>query len=198
MSIISRIFLAGDHVCPWWLAYTFDNPLRRLIHNQEKMLKKFIKEGDTVIDIGCGMGYFSIGMAKMAGAKGRVISVDLQEKMLERVRLRAQQKGLLSRITLHKCSSDKLGVSEQADFALGFWMVHEVRNKDAFFNEIVAFLKPGAHFLLVEPMIHVKEDYFRKITDIATKTGLKSYSEEKIGLSRGVYRGRYIGDVLNN
>ena len=186
MSFINRIFLTGDHVCPWWLAYTFDNPLRRLIHNPEKMLGKFINEGDTVVDIGCGMGYFSIGMAKMVGAKGRVISVDLQEKMLERVQFRAQQKGLLSRITLHKCSSDKLGVNEQADFALGFWMVHEVRNKDAFFNEIVTFLKPGARFLLVEPKIHVKEPYFRKITDIAIKVGLNQCSEEKIGLSRAM------------
>ncbi|MFH1977613.1 MAG: class I SAM-dependent methyltransferase [Pseudomonadota bacterium] len=186
MSIISRIFLTGDHVCPWWLAYTFDNPLRRLIHNPEKMLNKFIKEGDTVVDIGCGLGYFSIGMAKMVGVKGRVISVDLQEKMLERVRHRAQEKGLLSRITLHKCSSDKLGVNEQADFALGFWMVHEVRNKDAFFNEIVTFLKPGAHFLLVEPKIHVTEPYFRKIADIAVKAGLKQCSEEEVGLSRAL------------
>ena len=186
MNIIKNIFLTGDHVCPWWLAYTFDNPLRRLIHNPEKMLEKFIKEGDTVVDIGCGMGYFSIGMAKLVGEKGRVISVDLQEKMLERVRHRAQQKGLLSRITLLNCSSDKLGVNEQADFALGFWMVHEVRNKDAFFNEIVTFLKPGAHLLLVEPKMHVKEDYFRKIIDVATNAGLKECSEEKIGLSRAM------------
>lgn len=183
---IKRVFLAGDHVCPWWFAYTFDNPLRRLVHNPEKMLKTLIKEGDTVIDIGCGMGYFSIGMAKMVGAKGRVISVDLQEKMLERVRHRAQRKGLLPRITLHKCSSDKLGVNEKADFALTFWMVHEVRNKDAFFNEIVTFLKPGAHFLLVEPRMHVTETYFRKIADIAAKAGLKLCSEQKVGLSRAM------------
>ena len=186
MSIISRIFLTGDHVCPWWLAYTFDNPLRRLIHNPEKVLSKFIKEGDTVVDIGCGMGYFSIGMAEMVGVNGRVISADIQEKMLERVRHRAEKKGLLSRITLHKSSSDKLGVNEQSDFALGFWMVHEVRNKDIFFNEIVSFLKPGAHFLLVEPKIHVAETYFRKITDIAVKAGLKPCSVEKVGLSRAM------------
>jgi ubiquinone/menaquinone biosynthesis C-methylase UbiE len=186
MSIINRIFLTGDHVCPWWLCYTFDNPLRRLVHDPEKILGKYIKEGDTAVDIGCGMGFFSIGMAKLVGEKGRVISVDLQEKMLERVHFRAEQKGLLSRITLHKCSSDKLGVNEQADFALGFWMVHEVPNKDSFFNEVVAFLKPGAHFLLVEPRMHVKEPYFRKITDIAVKAGLKACYEEKVGLSRAM------------
>ena len=163
MSFTEKVFLTGEHVCPWWLAYTFDNPIRRLIHNPEKMLNKFIKDGDTVVDIGCGMGYFSIGMAELVGEKGRVISVDLQEKMLETVRRRAEKKGLSSRITLHKCSPDKLGVNETADFALGFWMVHEVRNKDIFFNEIVTFLKPGALFLLVEPKMHVTEPYFRKI-----------------------------------
>jgi len=184
MSTIKDVFLTSDHVCPWWFAYTFDNPLRRLVHNPEKMLQKFIKEGDTVVDIGCGMGYFSIGMARMVGETGRVISVDLQEKMLKRVRFRAEQKGLLSRITLHKCSSDKLGVNEQADFALGFWMVHEVRNKESFFDEISAFLKPGAHFLLVEPRMHVTEPYFKIITDIAVEAGLKSCAEEKVGLSR--------------
>ncbi|MFO7666507.1 MAG: class I SAM-dependent methyltransferase [Desulfobacterales bacterium] len=186
MSFINRVFLTGDHVCPWWFAYTFDNPLRRLVHNPAKMLKNFIKEGDTVVDIGCGMGYFSIGMAKLVGAKGHVISVDLQEKMLERVRRRAQQKGLLSRITLHKCSFDKLGVNEKADFALAFWMAHEVRNKESFFDEIFSFLKPGAHFLLVEPRMHVTETYFRKITDVALKSGLKSKSEDKISLSRAM------------
>jgi len=186
MSIISRIFLTGEHVCPWWLCCTFDNPVRRLVHNPEKMFINFIKEGDTVVDIGCGMGFFSIGMAKLVGEKGRVITADLQEKMIERVGQRARQKGLLSRITLHKCTPDKLGITVMADFALAFWMVHEVRNKDAFFNEIITFLKPGAHFLLVEPKIHVTDIYFRKITDIAVKVGLKPCSGENVSLSRAM------------
>lgn len=186
MSIIDRTLLTGEHVCPWWLAYTFDNPLRRLVHNPEKMLGKYIKEGDTAIDIGCGMGHFSIGMAKLVGEKGRVVSVDLQKEMLERVRRRAEKKGLISRLTLHKCGPDKLGISEDADFALGFWMVHEVRNKESFFEEVAAFLRPGAHFLLVEPKMHVTEPYFRKLIDIAVNTGLKSCSEERINLSRAM------------
>jgi 2-polyprenyl-3-methyl-5-hydroxy-6-metoxy-1,4-benzoquinol methylase len=53
------------HVCPWWLAYTFDNPIRRFFHKPDQMLAKFVKEGMTVVDIGCGMGYFSIGLAKI-------------------------------------------------------------------------------------------------------------------------------------
>jgi ubiquinone/menaquinone biosynthesis C-methylase UbiE len=186
MSFINRIFLTGDHVCPWWLAYTFDNPLRKLVHDPEKMLGKYIKEGDTAVDIGCGMGHFSIGMAKLVGEKGMVVSVDIQEKMLERVKYRAEQKGLLSRIRLHKCSLEKLGVNEHADFALAFWMAHEVRNKNIFFSEIAGFLKPGARFLLVEPKMHVPESNFRKTVDIAEQSGLKPDSEEKAGLSRAM------------
>ena len=45
-------------VCTWWIAYTFDNPLRRLIHKPQKVLGNFVKEGMTVMDLGCGMGHF--------------------------------------------------------------------------------------------------------------------------------------------
>ena len=54
--------------CTWWIAYTFDNPLRRLIHKPQKILGNYIKEGMTVMDLGCGMGHFSIGMAGLVGS----------------------------------------------------------------------------------------------------------------------------------
>jgi hypothetical protein len=40
--------MSNHHVCPWWLAYTFDNPLRRLIHNPRKILSGYVKERMTV------------------------------------------------------------------------------------------------------------------------------------------------------
>jgi len=70
-------------VCNWWIAYTFDNPLRRLIHKPQKVLGNYVKEGMTVMDLGCGMGHFSMGMAGLVGGTGRVIAVDLQQKMLD-------------------------------------------------------------------------------------------------------------------
>ena len=39
-------------------------------------------EGMTVLDVGCGMGFFSIGLAKLVGDKGCVIAADVQPKML--------------------------------------------------------------------------------------------------------------------
>jgi 2-polyprenyl-3-methyl-5-hydroxy-6-metoxy-1,4-benzoquinol methylase len=52
-------FYMGEHICPWWLAYTFDNRFRHLFHNPEKMLGSYVSKGMTALDVGCGMGFFS-------------------------------------------------------------------------------------------------------------------------------------------
>lgn len=79
-----------------------------------------------MVDIGCGMGFFSIGMAKMVGETGKVISVDLQAEMLAVVHQRAGKNGLAERIQFHRARKDSIGISGPVDFALAFWMVHEV------------------------------------------------------------------------
>ena len=62
-------------VCPWRHAYLFDNWLRRLLHNPKKMLGAHVRPGMTVMDVGCGMGVFSIGM--VADGDWLVDSADL-------------------------------------------------------------------------------------------------------------------------
>ncbi len=136
-----------SHVCPWWGGYFLDNPLRRLIHNPEKIVSPYAKLGMTVMDVGCGMGLFSIAAAKMVGDQGRVIAVDLQEKMLVVLRRRAEQAGVADRIKTHKCQRDRLGIDAQADFALAFMMIHEVPDQRRLFSEIYTYLKPGGKLL---------------------------------------------------
>ena len=71
-----------SHVCPWWGGDFLDNRLRRLIHDPEMIVGPYVKPGMTVMDVGCGMRLFSIPMARMVGDEGRVIAVDLRQKML--------------------------------------------------------------------------------------------------------------------
>ena len=178
-----------SHVCPWWLCFTFDNPLRRLIHNPAQILREWLAPGQTAIDIGCGMGYFSLPMARLVGDKGCVIAADLQAQMLQRVQQRAARAGLQSRIQLHRCQPDTLAISEPADFVLTFWMAHEVPNKTAFLQEIRNLLKPNARYLLVEPKIHVSGTDFQKTVEAAEAVGLKPCTKPNIGLSRAVVFG---------
>lgn len=95
--------MAG-HICPWWGGYFLDNRFRRLLHDPEKIVGPYVRPGMTVIDVGCGMGLFAIAMAKMVGQSGLVIAVDLQQKMLDVLRRRAETAGVADRIQLHRCA----------------------------------------------------------------------------------------------
>lgn len=182
---LKKTLLMDNHVCPWWLAYTFDNRLRRLLHNPNKILDGLLSPGQTALDLGPGMGFFSIAMAHIVGEQGRVIAADLQPEMLEILRRRAEKAGVLSRIQLHRCPApDRLGLTEPVDFALAFWMAHEVPNPEKFFRECHQLLKPQAHFLLVEPRVHVSTIRFTQLVEAACAAGLTRYAEPKVAFSR--------------
>lgn len=174
------------HLVPWWLGYTFDTPLRRVLHNPTEILGRHIKEGWTVVDLGCGMGYFSIPLARMVGEKGRVISVDVQPPMLKVLRKRAERTGVLSRIQTVHCGKSSIGFTESVDFALAFAMAHEVEDLDSFFREVRAILKPEARLLLAEPRFHVPSFRFRQIVEKARAQGLIPDSEPTIKICRAV------------
>jgi ubiquinone/menaquinone biosynthesis C-methylase UbiE len=180
--------LVNDRVCPWWMCYTFDNPLRRLIHDPERILEPYVKPGMTAVDIGCGMGYFTLGLAKRVGPGGKVIAVDLQEKMFAALGRRARKAGLDDRIVLHRCRPDLLDVEEPADFVLAFWMVHEVRDKSRFFAQISAFLKPAGRLLLVEPKMHVTRSRFERTAEACRAAGFRLLGEPAVVLSFAVLR----------
>ena len=173
----------STHVCPWWLTYTFDNPLRACFHKPANILAPYVAPSMTVADIGCGFGYFSIGLAGLVGKKGKVIAVDIQQKMLEKAEQRARKTGVSEIIEFHKCSPNSLNINHSLDFALAFWMVHETGDNVYFFQQVYAALKPGGRFLMVEPKLHVSTIQFNKQVNLTENTGFLKIGEPKIRLS---------------
>jgi 2-polyprenyl-3-methyl-5-hydroxy-6-metoxy-1,4-benzoquinol methylase len=185
MNFLRMVFKNSDRVCPASRSDSLDSWLRRKVHDPEKILHDYIKEGSIVMDIGCGPGFFSIPMAGMVGETGKVIAVDLQEEMLQKLKVKASKKNLQDRIIYHNCTADDIGINEKVDFVLTFWMVHEVRNTDNFFIQIAKTMKPGSHYMLVEPKLHVPLNRYNEIVSSAVKAGLKPFSNLKVGFSRG-------------
>ena len=186
MKLYEKLLLRGDHVCPWWFAYTFDNPLRGVFHEPERMLGSYLQTGMSAVDLGCGMGHFSIGMAEIVGEKGLVIAVDVQRKMLEVVARRASRRGVRDRIQLHHCDPDDFGLARKVDFALAFWMVHEIGDRDNFFRQLRSILPPEGKILIAEPKMHVTAEELDKTIEIAQDNGLRYYDAPAIRLSRTV------------
>ncbi len=175
--------MSGD-VCPWWLGYVIDNPVRRLLHDPCKILGPYVKPGMMAMDIGCGMGFFSIAMAKMVGKEGQVIAVDLQPQMLDVLRKRARKAGVAERIQTHWCGPNALGIDVQVDFVLAFAVVHEVPDTRRLLGEVHADLRLGGGFFVAEPRLHVPAGQFQGVVQLAEELGLRLTEEPRVRLCR--------------
>lgn len=174
-----------DRVCPWWFSGVLDNPLRRWLHKPQAILEPYVRPGQTALDIGCGPGYFTLPLARLVGEQGQVIAVDLQQQMLEQARRRADQAGLLPRIRFQQASPGGLGLEPGcADFALAFWMVHEVPDKLGLLRQVRDALRPGGRLLLVEPLLEVQRGDFEHTLEIALGAGLQVLSRPQVRISR--------------
>jgi 2-polyprenyl-3-methyl-5-hydroxy-6-metoxy-1,4-benzoquinol methylase len=172
-------------ICPASLAGVLDNRFRRWLHNPERILSHYVKEGMTVLDMGCGPGFFTLALARLVGTTGRVIAVDLQEKMLQRVRKKVSGTELETRLTFHQCSREGLGISEPVDFILAFYMLHEVPDQRILLKEFGFCLKPEGCLLVVEPKyVHVSKKAFLETLQHAQKAGLREVEGTRVCFSR--------------
>ena len=170
-------------LCPWWLCFTFDNFLRRRLQNPSKIMASYIEKSWMVLDVGPGMGYFTIAIAKLVGPSGKVIAADLQRHMLDAIYRRAVRAGVQDRIILHQTKSDEIGLTETVDFCLAFWMVHEVRDRKRFLSQIASILKYGGTMLVAEPKLHVSKANFTATLNLAQEVGFQVIDQPKIFLS---------------
>jgi ubiquinone/menaquinone biosynthesis C-methylase UbiE len=184
MKKIKKTLLMEEHVCPPWLYFSLGMSVRKKFQDPEKIFQPYVREGQTALDIGCGPGFFTYGLAGLVGGKGKVIAVDIQKKAIDTIVKKIKGTGLEKIVVPVLATSLEISVKEKADFVLNFWMLHEVKDKKLFINQMKAVMKPGALYLLVEPKIHVTAKSFEEELDIIRSCGLELVDSPKIRLSR--------------
>ena len=172
--------------CPRGACFTFDNAFRRFLHNPRKILGPYVFPGRTVLDLGPGIGYFTIPMAEMVGEGGIVIAADVQQAMLDGIIRRARKRGVENRIRLHLCPSNSVGVAGPVDVILMFWMLHEVRDQERLFSELQGIIAPEGRMMIVEPRLHVRAEKFDRSLATAGASGFQLLERPKVALSRAV------------
>jgi ubiquinone/menaquinone biosynthesis C-methylase UbiE len=175
-----------NRVCPAEKAGEFDNRLRRLVQNPAKILGPFIKNGMTVLDLGCGPGFFTIEIARLLNSTGKVIAADLQDEMLNILQKKINGSSLQSVIELHKCQTESTGINENVDFILAFYVIHEIPDHPGLFRELKSLLKPDGKILIVEPSTHVNKTDFCNMILMAESAGFKAVNAKKMFFSRTV------------
>ena len=71
---------------PAFIGRFLDSDIRRWAQPPDKMIERSgIKEGMTVIDLGCGSGAFTPFVARVVRERGKVYAVDIQPPMLQQL-----------------------------------------------------------------------------------------------------------------
>lgn len=159
------------HVCPWMVAYLFDNPLRRMVDPARRRLSPYVRPGMHVMDFGCGFGHYTLGMAQLTGPGGKVWAADVQEQMLKKTMKRVRKRGLEGIVTPVKCSHDGIHQALSLDFLLAGNALHETPSPRVQLAEFFDLLKPGGLFLLLEPRGHLKGEAFKAEVQQAVDVG---------------------------
>lgn len=180
--------MAG-RVCPPWAGYLLINPMRKIFDNPRRIFKELVKEGMVILEPGPAMGYFTLPLAKMVGPNGRVVAVDIQEKMLAGLRKRAEKSGLLQSIDIRYGKNRSMGIEDlygKVDLVIAINVVHEIEHQRIFFEEVYASLKLGGRILIIEPRGHVSNREFESSMILAKEVGLykdtdyKTLSQRKV------------------
>jgi ubiquinone/menaquinone biosynthesis C-methylase UbiE len=103
-----------------------------------------IKKGDTFIDFGCGIGYFSIPALDYVGEKGKVIAIDVSYQMLQELIKRIGQSKNLK--TIQGDSLDGL----TANIILLSMVLHEVNEPKKFLDICFKALKPNGRVFIID------------------------------------------------
>ncbi|KRQ87199.1 Demethylmenaquinone methyltransferase [Caloramator mitchellensis] len=158
-----------------------DNPTRRKYMPPFKTLEKFglkLKGIGTFLDIGCGIGYFTIPAAKIL-SNGKAIGIDIQQEMLDHAKERAHD---VENIEFKLSREYEIPINDCiVDYALLSNVLHEIEDKKRLIEEIKRVLKSNGKIFIIEwkkidtnygpPVEHRISDYY--VIDLMKDLGLK-------------------------
>lgn len=169
------------------MGYLLASPVRRLWQDPASIVAPYVREGMTVFEPGPGMGFFTLELARRVGASGRVVVVDVQREMLDRLKRRLAKAGLLERVDVRLAPAHSMGIADLAetiDLVFAFAVVHEFPSARTFFLEAAESLKPGGRMLLAEPAGHVTAAQFESELADAARANLHPVDRPAIRRSR--------------
>jgi SAM-dependent methyltransferase len=129
-----------------------------------------LREGERVVDVGCGAGIDSIIAARMVGPRGRVIGVDMTPAMLAKARASAAAAGMAN-VDFREGFGEALPIEDGwADAVISNGVLNLMPDKDGALREMARVLKPAGRLQVGDILVQKAVPRSAK-QDIALWTG---------------------------
>jgi SAM-dependent methyltransferase len=161
-------------------------PEREQEENPDRALDALgIKPGMTVGDVGAGVGYISLRLAKRVGPTGTVYANDVQPEMLRRLRLSAKEQNLSNIKTVLGGEADAKLPANQLDLILMVDVYHELSQPQKMLVSLRQALKPDGRLVLIEyrkedPSIPVRPDHKMSVQEVKTELEAEGFHLDQV------------------
>lgn len=121
-------------------------PLRKYLSGtQNSFIQTYVKPGMTVLDLGCGPGFFTTSLSEMVGSRGIVYAVDGDEAVMNKLRERVEKLNLNNvRHFVSSASDIPFIPDESIDFLFSNGLMCCMLNHEGAVNEMARVMKPGS------------------------------------------------------
>lgn len=160
-----RTHYRGREIAPFmtyhgasWLV----RPERRREEDCDTLLTALkVAPGQTVCDLGCGNGFYTLKLGELVGPEGRVLAVDIQPEMLRLLEVAVQEAGLTNVEPIASTPIDPRLPPGELDLVLLVDVYHEFGYPEEMLQAIRKSLKPQGRMVLVEfrkedPLVPIK------------------------------------------
>ena len=127
-----------------------DSEDRKKSIQPEKIIELIdIKEGDTILDIGAGIGLFTLPALSKVGTNGRVIATDISKEMLEELKRRLPEES--NNAELIHCDAIKIPLPDKSvDKIILSFVFHEFDDRAEYLTEISRLIKDKGTMIILE------------------------------------------------
>jgi ubiquinone/menaquinone biosynthesis C-methylase UbiE len=153
-----------------WVAGMLSPERAALAPPEELLARAGARDGATVVDIGCGPGFFTLPAARLVGAQGRVYAVDVEPRMLALVERRAAQSGLGNIKTVRTHAADVPLSDGCAELVVCGLVLHDldVAARGQMAGEMARLCRRGGAVLVVEWQPRIDDTRWNRLTPAET------------------------------
>jgi precorrin-6B methylase 2 len=158
------------HEAAGWL----ERPEREQEERSSKLLESLtLKNGDVVVDLGAGSGYFTFPLAAKVAPKGKVLAVDIQQEMLDIIKKKMKDKKVANVELILGTKTDPKLPEAGVDLILLVDVYHEFSEPYEMTVAMTKALKPGGRLVLVEFRLEDEKVPIKLVHKMSEKQVLK-------------------------